>query len=42
MHQKFFPLFKDIFIEPNPVPAKTMLAWRGVMSAELPTAARRR
>src|SRR3954451_10488407 len=26
LHQKFFPLFKDAFIEPNPVPAKTALA----------------
>ena len=34
LHQKFFTLFKDIFIEPNPVPAKTILAWRGMMSAE--------
>jgi 4-hydroxy-tetrahydrodipicolinate synthase len=34
LHRKFFPLFKDLFIEPNPVPAKTALAWRGVMSAE--------
>ena len=34
LHRKFFPLFKDIFIEPNPVPAKTVLAWRGLMSAE--------
>ena len=34
LHQKFFALFKDIFIEPNPVPAKTILAWRGMMSAE--------
>jgi 4-hydroxy-tetrahydrodipicolinate synthase len=34
LHRKFFDLFKDIFIEPNPVPAKTVLAWRGVMSAE--------
>ncbi len=34
IHRKFFALFKDIFIEPNPVPAKTVLAWRGVMSAE--------
>jgi 4-hydroxy-tetrahydrodipicolinate synthase len=23
-----------LFIEPNPVPVKTALAWRGVMSAE--------
>jgi 4-hydroxy-tetrahydrodipicolinate synthase len=34
LHQRFFALFKDIFIEPNPVPAKTILAWRGAMSAE--------
>jgi 4-hydroxy-tetrahydrodipicolinate synthase len=34
LHGKFFALFKDIFIEPNPVPAKTILAWRGVMSAD--------
>ncbi len=34
LHQKFFPLFKDAFIEPNPVPAKTALAWRGTMAAD--------
>lgn len=34
LHRKFFALFKDIFIEPNPVPTKTILAWRGMMSAE--------
>ena len=34
MHLKLLPLFKDLFIEPNPVPAKTALSWRGVMSAE--------
>jgi 4-hydroxy-tetrahydrodipicolinate synthase len=32
IHQQFFPLFRDIFLEPNPVPAKTILGWRGVMS----------
>ncbi len=31
IHQQFFPLFKDLFIEPNPVPAKTILGWRGMM-----------
>jgi 4-hydroxy-tetrahydrodipicolinate synthase len=31
VHQQFFPLFKDLFIEPNPVPAKTILGWRGMM-----------
>ena len=35
LHRKLFPLFKDIFIEPNPVPAKTALAWRGMMSNEV-------
>lgn len=34
IHQNFFPLFKDLFIEPNPVPAKTVLGWRGIMSAD--------
>ena len=32
LHRKFLPLFKDLFIEPNPVPVKTALGWRGVMS----------
>jgi 4-hydroxy-tetrahydrodipicolinate synthase len=35
IHQKFFPLFKDLFIEPNPVPVKTALGWRGVMAADV-------
>ncbi len=34
LHLKMLPLFKDLFIEPNPVPVKTALAWRGVISAE--------
>lgn len=34
MHLKLLPIFRDLFIEPNPVPAKTALAWRGAMSAE--------
>ena len=34
MHLKMLPVFKDLFIEPNPVPTKTALAWRGAMSAE--------
>jgi len=34
LHRKLFPLFKDLFIEPNPVPVKTALGWRGLMSAE--------
>ena len=35
LHRRMLPVFKDLFIEPNPVPAKTALAWRGVMSAEV-------
>jgi 4-hydroxy-tetrahydrodipicolinate synthase len=34
MHIRMLPVFRDLFIEPNPVPAKTALAWRGAMSAE--------
>ena len=34
-HRKLLPLFKDLFIEPNPVPVKTALGWRGAMSAEV-------
>jgi 4-hydroxy-tetrahydrodipicolinate synthase len=34
-HRRMFGLFKDLFIEPNPVPVKTALAWRGLMSAEV-------
>jgi 4-hydroxy-tetrahydrodipicolinate synthase len=35
LHHKMFPIFKDLFIEPNPVPVKTALGWRGAMSAEV-------
>jgi 4-hydroxy-tetrahydrodipicolinate synthase len=35
LHRRMFPLFKDLFIEPNPVPVKTALAWRGAMSGEV-------
>jgi len=35
LHRKLLPLFKDLFIEPNPVPVKTALGWRGVMSGEV-------
>ncbi|MBA3963065.1 MAG: 4-hydroxy-tetrahydrodipicolinate synthase [Chthoniobacterales bacterium] len=34
LHRRFLPLFRDLFIEPNPVPAKTALQWRGAMTAE--------
>ena len=35
LHHQMFPLFKALFIEPNPVPIKTALGWRGVMSGEV-------
>jgi len=35
LHRKLLPLFKDLFIEPNPVPVKTALGWRGTMSGEV-------
>jgi len=31
LHRGLFRLFKDLFIEPNPVPVKTALAWKGMM-----------
>ena len=34
LHEKFYPLFKDLFIETNPVPVKAVLAMRGLMSEE--------
>ncbi len=35
LHAKYYALFKDLFIEPNPVPIKTALARRGWMTAEV-------
>jgi len=35
LHRKLLPLFKDLFIEPNPVPVKTALGWRGTMSGDV-------
>lgn len=35
IHRKLYWLFKDLFIEPNPVPIKTALSWRRYMSAEV-------
>jgi 4-hydroxy-tetrahydrodipicolinate synthase len=34
IHEKFFPLFKDLFLEPNPVAVKTILGWRGLISPD--------
>ena len=35
LHRKMGSIFKDLFIEPNPVPVKTALAWRGAMEFEV-------
>ncbi|HEX5490358.1 MAG TPA: 4-hydroxy-tetrahydrodipicolinate synthase [Candidatus Udaeobacter sp.] len=35
LHRRLLPLFKDLFIEPNPVPVKAALGWRGTMSSEV-------
>ena len=35
LHFHWYSLFKDLFIEPNPVPAKHALALRGEMSADV-------
>jgi 4-hydroxy-tetrahydrodipicolinate synthase len=35
LHFHWYPLFKDLFIEPNPVPAKHTLQLQGRMSAEV-------
>ena len=35
LHRKLLPLFKGLFIEPNPVPVKTALGWRGAMSGDV-------
>jgi 4-hydroxy-tetrahydrodipicolinate synthase len=35
LHRKLYWLFKDLFIEPNPVPIKAALSWRRNISAEV-------
>lgn len=34
LHAKYYPLFKDLFIETNPVPVKAALAMQGLMAEE--------
>ncbi|HYG33832.1 MAG TPA: 4-hydroxy-tetrahydrodipicolinate synthase [Clostridia bacterium] len=34
VHQKYYPLFKDLFIETNPVPVKAALAMMGLVEEE--------
>jgi len=35
LHARYYPVFKDLFIETNPVPAKAALAMMGLMSDEV-------
>jgi len=35
IHERLYPLFKDLFIEPNPVPIKTALARQGWMTEDV-------
>ncbi len=35
VHRKYYPIFKDLFIEPNPVPTKYALAELGQMTPEV-------
>jgi 4-hydroxy-tetrahydrodipicolinate synthase len=35
LHRQYYPLFKDLFIEPNPVPIKYALARTGLMTADV-------
>ena len=35
LHARLYPLFKDLFIEPNPVPVKHALALQGRMQADV-------
>ena len=35
VHQRLYPLFKDLFLETNPVPVKTALALCGRIEPEL-------
>jgi 4-hydroxy-tetrahydrodipicolinate synthase len=34
IHQKLYPLFKDLFVETNPVPVKAALAMLGLIDEE--------
>lgn len=35
LHEKFYPLFKDLFIESNPGPVKAALSMMGMMEDEM-------
>lgn len=35
LHTRYYPLFRDLFIEPNPVPIKTALASKGICRSDI-------
>jgi len=35
LHERWYPLFRDLFLETNPVPVKTAMGWRGMIAPEL-------
>jgi 4-hydroxy-tetrahydrodipicolinate synthase len=35
IHAQYYPLFRDLFIEPNPVPIKAALAFKGVCTEDV-------
>jgi 4-hydroxy-tetrahydrodipicolinate synthase len=35
IHARYYPLFRDLFIEPNPVPIKTALAEKGICTNDV-------
>ena len=35
LHRRLYPIFRDLFIEANPVPVKTAMARAGWMTAEV-------
>jgi len=35
LHERLYPLFRDLFIEPNPAPIKTALGWAGRMEPDV-------
>jgi len=35
LHARYYPLFRDLFIEPNPVPVKTALAAKGICGSDV-------
>lgn len=35
LHARYYPLFRDLFLEPNPVPIKTALAAKGICGSDV-------